>query len=428
MDQQQALAAGTGARHSQREAVGTDPRTGLAQLTGTRKKLALAVGTGAVVIAGIGFAGSYGAVVDLAVAKGFGGFAHVLPIGIDAGIAVLLALDLLLTSIRIPFPVLRHVAWLLTVATIAFNAAAAWPDLIAVGMHAAMPMLFVVVVEAVRHAVGRLADITADKHMDGVRMWRWLLSPTATLRLWCRMKLWELRSYDQTVRLEQDRLIYQARLQARFGRGWRRKAPVEAVLPLRLAKLGVPLVETAPAGLAAAGITLEWPSAPRSVPTDVPELPASEEQVLAAREVIGAPSPKAVLAAGKPRQEVRMRIPVRDTTASEETGQTEAGQAEEPTAEPAVKAAREEPDTQAADRDSESAEPQVTPVSPEPKSPLAARNARASEEAAKRYAVYSEGWSQAQKDTPEITFSEFAEQLGVSTRTLRRALVDKVDV
>lgn len=91
-----------------------------------------------------------------------------------------------------------------------------------------------------------------------------------------------------------------------------------------------------------------------------------------------------------------------------------AGQAADPTAEPAVEVEREEP------------EPQVAPVSPEPKSPLAARNARASEEAAKRYAVYSDGWSQAQKDTPEITFSEFAEQLGVSTRTLRRALADKV--
>ncbi|MFI8164482.1 hypothetical protein ACIF6I_35420, partial [Streptomyces microflavus] len=35
---------------------------------------------------------------------------------------------------------------------------------------------------------------------------------------------------------------------------WRRKAPVESMMPLRLAKYGVPLAETAPAGLAAAGI------------------------------------------------------------------------------------------------------------------------------------------------------------------------------
>ncbi|MGW0971922.1 DUF2637 domain-containing protein, partial [Streptomyces sp. NPDC002516] len=172
----------------------------------------------------------------------------------DAGIGVLLALDLLLTWIRIPFPMLRQTAWLLTVATIAFNGAAAWPDPLGVGMHAVIPVLFVVSVEAARHAVGRIADITADKHMEGVRLTRWLLSPIPTFLLWRRMKLWELRSYEQVIKLEQDRLVYQARLHSRFGRSWRRKAPVESLMPLRLARYGVPLAETAPAGLAAAGI------------------------------------------------------------------------------------------------------------------------------------------------------------------------------
>ncbi|MGW5736419.1 MULTISPECIES: DUF2637 domain-containing protein [Streptomyces] len=209
---------------------------------------------GAVVIAGIGFAGSYAAVRELAEKKGFGSFSAVFPIGIDAGICVLLALDLLLTWIRIPFPLLRQTAWLLTAATIAFNGAAAWPDPLGVGMHAVIPVLFVVAVEAARHAVGRIADITADKHMEGVRLTRWLLSPVPTFKLWRRMKLWEIRSYEQVIQLEQDRLIYQARLQARFGRSWRRKAPVESLMPLRLARFGVPLAETGPAGLAAAGI------------------------------------------------------------------------------------------------------------------------------------------------------------------------------
>ncbi|MFJ9482890.1 hypothetical protein ACIRRI_49505, partial [Streptomyces mirabilis] len=58
----------------------------------------------------------------------------------------------------------------------------------------------------------------------------------------------------QVIKLEQDRLVYQARLHSRFGRAWRRKAPVESLMPLRLARYGVPLAETAPAGLAAAGI------------------------------------------------------------------------------------------------------------------------------------------------------------------------------
>ncbi|MGW2863356.1 DUF2637 domain-containing protein [Streptomyces sp. NPDC001205] len=224
------------------------------QLTRTHRILIGVVVAGAVVIAGIGFAGSYAAVRELALHKGFGNFSYVFPIGVDAGICVLLALDLLLTWMRIPFPLLRQTAWLLTAATIAFNGAAAWPDPLGVGMHAVIPVLFVVAVEAARHAVGRIADITADKHMEGVRLTRWLLSPVPTFRLWRRMKLWELRSYEQVIKLEQDRLVYRARLQAVYGRAWRRKAPVESLMPLRLAKFGVPLAETAPAGLAAAGM------------------------------------------------------------------------------------------------------------------------------------------------------------------------------
>ncbi|MFG2525881.1 DUF2637 domain-containing protein [Streptomyces sp. NPDC048527] len=234
---------------------------------------------GAVVVAGIGFAGSYAAVRSLALQKGFGNFSYVFPIGIDAGICVLLALDLLLTWIRIPFPLLRQTAWLLTAATIAFNGAAAWPDPLGVGMHAVIPILFVVSVEAARHAVGRIADITADKHMEGVRLTRWLLSPLPTFLLWRRMKLWELRSYEAVIKLEQERLVYQARLRSLFGRAWRRKAPVESLMPLRLARYGVPLAETAPAGLVAAGIEPQLlPPRPQAPQLDQPVVePAAGE-------------------------------------------------------------------------------------------------------------------------------------------------------
>ena len=249
------------------------------QLTRMHRVLIGVVVTGAVIIAGIGFAGSYAAVRELALKKGFGNFAYVFPIGIDAGICVLLALDLLLTWIRIPFPLLRQTAWLLTAATIAFNGAAAWPDPLGVGMHAVIPVLFVVAVEAARHAIGRIADITADKHMEGVRLTRWMLSPVPTFLLWRRMKLWELRSYEQVIKLEQERLVYQARLHARFGRAWRRKAPVESLMPLRLARYGVPLAETAPAGLAAAGINEPMPvlTRPSAVADPAPLAPASAE-------------------------------------------------------------------------------------------------------------------------------------------------------
>ncbi|MFE1380834.1 DUF2637 domain-containing protein [Streptomyces sp. NPDC058740] len=270
------------------------------QLTRTHRILIGMVVAGAVIIAGIGFAGSYAAVRELAIDKGFGTFSYFFPIGIDAGICVLLALDLLLTWIRIPFPLLRQTAWLLTAATIAFNGAAAWPDPLGVGMHAVIPVLFVVAVEAARHAVGRIADITADKHMEGVRLTRWLLSPVPTFRLWRRMKLWELRSYEQVIKLEQDRLIYQARLQARFGRAWRRKAPVEALMPLRLAKYGVPLAETAAAGLAAAGVEpVLLPAGPQPAPQPA-ELVQAQAQ-----------APELVQAQAQAQVPVQSGVPVR---------------------------------------------------------------------------------------------------------------------
>ncbi|MEV7449287.1 DUF2637 domain-containing protein [Streptomyces nigra] len=264
------------------------------QLTRMHRVLIGVVVFGAVIIAGIGFAGSYAAVRELAIQKGFGNFSYVFPIGIDAGICVLLALDLLLTWIRIPFPLLRQTAWLLTAATIAFNGAAAWPDPLGVGMHGVIPILFVVSVEAARHAIGRIADITADKHMEGVRLTRWLLSPLPTFLLWRRMKLWELRSYEQVIKLEQERLVYQARLRSRFGRAWRRRAPVESLMPLRLARYGVPLADTAPAGLAAAGI-------------EPALLPPAPQQT---RDAVSAPAgPAALDGAGSGRAAVAVPIP-----------------------------------------------------------------------------------------------------------------------
>lgn len=261
-----------------------------ARLTRTQRWLIGTVITGATLIAGIGFAGSYTAVTNLAIRQGFGRFAYTFAIGVDAGIAVLLALDLLLTWLRIPFPLLRQVAWLLTAATIAFNAAAARSPL-GMGMHAVIPLLFVVSVEAARHAVGRIADITADQHMEPVRMSRWLLDPVRTFFLWRRMKLWELRSYEQVLKLEQERLIERARLRNRYGRRWRSKAPAEAVLALRLTRYGLAieaaeaLCEMDPAAsqsapLAALGAplaaTLERPERPTKDAPGAPRLDAPE--------------------------------------------------------------------------------------------------------------------------------------------------------
>lgn len=209
-----------------------EPRPGL---TTTQRVLIALVVALVVIIAAIGFAGSYAAVSHLAAAKGFGRFAKVFPLGLDSGIGAFLALDLLLTWLRIPFPLLRYGAWTLTVATVAFNADAAWPDPIGVGMHAVIPVLFVIAVEAARHAVGRIADITADKHVELPPIKRWIVAPYPTFRLWRRQILWGIRKYDDAVSCERQIRVYRTRLRTEHGRRWRRTARAEQLLVLNLA-------------------------------------------------------------------------------------------------------------------------------------------------------------------------------------------------
>jgi len=90
-----------------------------------------------------------------------------------------------------PYPALRHMAWLLTTATIFFNAKVAWPDPTGIALHVVIPLLFVIVVEAGRHAVARLAGIKAgQQQMEGLGLARWALSPFRTFALWRRKHLW----------------------------------------------------------------------------------------------------------------------------------------------------------------------------------------------------------------------------------------------
>lgn len=204
-------------------------------ITRAHKWLIGGVSAGAVAIAGIGAVGSFRAVHELAKRKGFGDFAAVFPIGIDAGIVVLLALDFLLTWLRLPFPMLRQTAWLLTAATIAFNGAVAWPDPLGTGMHGVIPLLFVIVAEAARSAMCKVADIDSGKHIEPVPLRRWILAPWPSFRLMRRMHLWQIKTLDEATRLEQKTLMFAAEMREEFGRGWRRKGPARAAMAHKFA-------------------------------------------------------------------------------------------------------------------------------------------------------------------------------------------------
>lgn len=198
---------------------------------------------GGTILAAIGFTGSYKTLRDLAFDRGFGSFAYVFPVGIDAGIVVLYALDLYLIRRHTPWPIVRTVAHLLTVATVVFNAAAAegglTGDPIGVGMHAVIPVLFIVAVEAARRAFVKASDTEIGHDSQTVPLARWVLSPGRTAALWRRMKLWNTSSYQDTVQIEQERTVYQAMLQRKYGRGWRRRAQADEMLPLTMARYGL---------------------------------------------------------------------------------------------------------------------------------------------------------------------------------------------
>jgi hypothetical protein len=196
------------------------------------------------VLAGIGFTGSYSALAQLAANHGFGWFSHVFPIGVDAGIVVLLALDLHLIRKGTPWPVVRLVAHLLTVATIVFNASVAGPisaDPVGSAMHGVLPVLFITAVEAGRRLVIRAADIDAGREAAGVPLHRWLLAPVASMRMYRRMRLWAISSYDQAVALERERVVYRVLLDRQYGDAG--KAPSDARLPLTMARYGLTVDE-----------------------------------------------------------------------------------------------------------------------------------------------------------------------------------------
>ncbi|MDX2565005.1 DUF2637 domain-containing protein [Streptomyces sp. TX20-6-3] len=197
----------------------------------------------AAVVAGIGFAGSYNALRDLARLHGFGAYSYVFPIGIDAGIIAMYGLDLVLVARRMPKPLLRLVAHILTLATIVFNAASGQKpvkdDPLGAVMHGVLPLLFVAVVEATRHLIIRTNRLVLSAESDTIPLHRWALAPWKTWALFRRMKLWDIASYAQMAAMEQERTVYRAWLQHQYGRQWKKKAGATAMLPFTLAPFGL---------------------------------------------------------------------------------------------------------------------------------------------------------------------------------------------
>lgn len=209
--------------------------------------------TSLAVLAGIG---SFATIRHLAT-PWFGGTAWIVPVGIDIGIIALLAWDLLTEYLRFPWPVLRWTAWLFVGMTVFLNISAARGRLSAIVMHAAMPILVVVVVEGIRHLLRQWTGLATGTRIERIPASRWLMSPCASFMLARRMVLWQVTSYRYGLALEYQRLQTVAQLQETYGQHlWRWKAPLRDRLALRLAWAGS-ATDADEAGALSAGAVLD---------------------------------------------------------------------------------------------------------------------------------------------------------------------------
>ncbi len=186
-------------------------------------------------LAVLGAVGSFATVRDASVPYFGERLAWIVPIGLDLGILILLAWDLLLELQNLAWPILRWIAWAYIGGTITVNITAADGDLAGMIAHAAMPVLFITVTEGVRHQIRQRVGLTTGTRREKIPSSRWLLAPVSTLLLWRRMVLWQITSYVRGLSLERERLVAISGLQQAHGRfRWRWKAPLTDRLALRV--------------------------------------------------------------------------------------------------------------------------------------------------------------------------------------------------
>lgn len=202
------------------------------------KKLAL----GVTVVLAIGLfayaaAGSYTSVGQLA-AHHKVPLPSLVPLGIDGSLILALLADIILTWIGHPIWWLRASARGFVAGSVAANAAAGWPDLVAVFLHCFPPIIIMLVTEAGRvpllrkHAAQKRERAKKAGH-DGIPWERWAAAPISTVVMWRRMALWGVKSYETAVAAEITRRRAIVQLRVHYGRRWRSKAPGDLVWLLR---------------------------------------------------------------------------------------------------------------------------------------------------------------------------------------------------
>ncbi|MFH8717350.1 DUF2637 domain-containing protein [Streptomyces zaomyceticus] len=226
---------------------GTGTDTSPAKLTGTQKWTAGAIVAFALALAGIGLYLSFEHVAQFAHEElrfGSLGKGQLFAIGVDVGIMVMIAVDLLMAWLKRPISWIRYPVWLLTAATVVLNAASGAPqdrawellDYVAAGAHGVVPVLFIMVVELGRTSIDRVVRPDLAER-DSIPWLRWILAPVATARIFRRMRLWGVTSYPEMTRRDQELIAYEQWLKRKY-KGDISKATEDELLPMKMAPYG----------------------------------------------------------------------------------------------------------------------------------------------------------------------------------------------
>ncbi|MEU8764758.1 DUF2637 domain-containing protein [Streptomyces sp. NPDC048659] len=224
---------------------GTEPSPG--KLTGTQKWATGAIVLAALVLAGIGLYLSFEHVAIFAYERlrfGSIGKGQLFAVGVDVGIMIMIAVDLLMAWLKRPISWIRYPVWLLTAATVVLNAASGAPkgrgwelmDYVAAGAHGLVPVLFIAVVELGRDAIDRMVRPERAER-DSIPWIRWTLAPRATARIFRRMRLWGVTSYPEMTRRDQELLAYEQWLKRKY-KGDISQASDDELLPMQMAPYG----------------------------------------------------------------------------------------------------------------------------------------------------------------------------------------------
>ncbi|MFJ1562460.1 DUF2637 domain-containing protein [Streptomyces mirabilis] len=222
------------------------------KLTRTQKWAAAAIVAAALVLAGIGLYLSFEHVADFAFTElrfGSLGKGQLFAVGVDVGIMVMIAVDLLMAWLKRPISWIRYPVWLLTAATVVLNAASGAPegawkllDYVAAGAHGVVPVLFITVVEMGRTSIDRI--VRPDQaERDSIPWLRWVLAPVATARIFRRMRLWGVTSYPEMIRRDQELIAYELWLKRKHD-GELSQASEDELLPMTMAPYGYTVAQS----------------------------------------------------------------------------------------------------------------------------------------------------------------------------------------